>query len=142
MTVINPSRTVFYAIEKAIKTYRQYAQRQISGQGIDITVDQLLVLRAIQDHPGIAQNQIAEMVFKDYASVTRMIDLLVKKKYLQRKIHSQDRRRFELTITREGSQILNQLDEVVANYRQQALQGISARDEEILHQLLGKITDN
>ncbi len=43
MQVINPKHTVFYSIEKAIKTYRQFAQRRLSVRNIDITIDQLLV---------------------------------------------------------------------------------------------------
>lgn len=142
MPVANPSQTVFYAIEKAIKVYRQFAQRRITSRGIDITVDQLLILRAIQDHEEITQKQIADMVFKDYASITRIIDLLVKKEYLQRKMHSVDRRRFDLTITTDGNQVLAQLDETVANYRKDALRGISKSEVDSLQKLLQKITDN
>lgn len=142
MTVINPSQTVFYAIEKTIKVYRQFAQKRIVVQGIDITVDQLLILRAIQDHEEITQKQIADMVFKDYASVTRIIDLLVKKEYLERKMHTVDRRRFDLTITEAGNQVLNHLDDTVDTYRKDALNGISKNDEELLKKLLQKITNN
>ncbi|HPG08599.1 MAG TPA: MarR family transcriptional regulator [Saprospiraceae bacterium] len=142
MPVANPSQTVFYAIEKAIKVYRQFAQRRITSRGIDITVDQLLILRAIQDHEEITQKQIADMVFKDYASITRIIDLLVKKEYLQRKMHPVDRRRFDLTITTDGNQVLAQLDETVASYRKDALRGISKSEVDSLQKLLQKITDN
>ena len=142
MPVAYPSQTVFYAIEKAIKVYRQFAQRRITSRGIDITVDQLLILRAIQDHEEITQKQIADMVFKDYASITRIIDLLVKKEYLQRKMHPVDRRRFDLTITTDGNQVLAQLDETVASYRKDALRGISKSEVDSLQKLLQKITDN
>ena len=142
MPVANPSQTVFYAIEKAIKVYRQFAQRRITSRGIDITVDQLLILRAMQDHEEITQKQIADMVFKDYASITRIIDLLVKKEYLQRKMHPVDRRRFDLTITTDGNQVLAQLDETVASYRKDALRGISKSEVDSLQKLLQKITDN
>ena len=142
MPVANPSQTVFYAIEKAIKVYRQFAQRRITSRGIDITVDQLLILRAIQDHEEITQKQIADMVFKDYASITRIIDLLVKKEYLQRKMHPVDRRRFDLTMTTDGNQVLAQLDETVASYRKDALRGISKSEVDSLQKLLQKITDN
>lgn len=142
MPVINPSKTIFYSIEKAIKVYRQFAQRRINAEGIDITVDQLLILRAIQDHASITQKQIAEMVFKDYASVTRIIELLVRKEYLKREMHTQDRRRFVLTFTQAGKHVLTRLDPIVANYRKDALNGITNNEEEMLQKLLLKIASN
>lgn len=142
MEVINPKQTIFYTIERAIKTYRQFAQRSISGHGIDITVDQLLVLRAIQDYEGISQTQIAGMIFKDYASVTRIIDLLVKKLYLNRDYHENDRRRHRLTITTEGKKVINKLNPVVAGYRQRALENIQPEEIESIRTVLEKITSN
>jgi MarR family transcriptional regulator, transcriptional regulator for hemolysin len=67
-------QVLFFTLEKSIKTYRQFAQRQIDKANIAITIDQWLVLKPIQDWPDISQHQIAENVFKDYASVTRMIE--------------------------------------------------------------------
>lgn len=142
MQVINPKHTVFYSIEKAIKTYRQFAQRRISAQNIDITIDQLLVLRAIQDYNGISQTQIGELIFKDYASVTRMIDLLVKKGYLKRSYHPEDRRRHALRITPAGEEVIAKLNTVVAGNRQRALEGIPVEEIEQLRHILNKIIEN
>jgi MarR family transcriptional regulator, transcriptional regulator for hemolysin len=142
MQVINPKHTVFYSIEKAIKTYRQFAQRRISAQNIDITIDQLLVLRAIQDYKGISQTQIGELIFKDYASVTRMIDLLVKKGYLKRSYHPEDRRRHALRITPVGEEVITTLNTVVAGNRKRALEGIQPEEIEQLRDILNKIIEN
>lgn len=49
--MIQLDELVFYTIEKAIKSYRQFAQRQIKEQGLDITVDQWLILKTISEHP-------------------------------------------------------------------------------------------
>ena len=70
---------LFYNLEKSIKMYRKYAQKQLTKAGFEITIDQWLVLKTIQENKNISQNQIAEMVFKDFASITRIIELLVKK---------------------------------------------------------------
>lgn len=142
MQVINPKKTIFYSIEKAIKTYRQYAQRCINASNLDITIDQQLVLRAIQDYDGISQSQIGEMIFKDYASVTRMIDLLVRKGYLKRSFHSEDRRRHQLTITPEGTAVIKKLNPVVAKYRNDALADIPENDVEKIRSILERITKN
>ena len=93
---------IFYSLEKSIKLYRQFAQKSIEKKGLDITIDQWLVLKTIEDNADITQLQIAINVFKDYASITRIIEILVTKKFLERNFHSVDRRRFDLSITKLG----------------------------------------
>jgi MarR family transcriptional regulator, transcriptional regulator for hemolysin len=114
----------FYNLEKAVKSYRQYFQSQLKKNGFDITLDQWLILRIVGEHPDISQNDIAEMAFKDKASITRIIELLVQNGYLTRAIHSTNRRMFELTLTEKGTDTLEKLKDLVVIFRQNALEGI------------------
>lgn len=118
-------QVLFYTLDKAIKTYRQFAQRRLTEAGFDITIDQWLVLNSIATHEGISQLEIAERVFKDAASVTRIIDLLIKKDLLERAAHESDRRRFTLEITKEGKSLMRNISKIVDQNRRTALQGIS-----------------
>jgi MarR family transcriptional regulator, transcriptional regulator for hemolysin len=133
---------LFYTLEKAIKTYRQFAQKQINEYGLDITIDQWLILKTLQDNPDISQQQIAEKVFKDFASVTRMIELLVSKEYLIRDFHLVDRRRFSLSITKKGNKILEILVPIINNNRKIALQSFTENEIKSMQKSLIKIIDN
>lgn len=133
---------VFYSIEKAIKTYRQYAQKQIKSANLNITIDQWLIMKSLVDNPGISQQEIAERVFKDNASVTRIIDLLVKASYLKRTINKTDKRRSVLKVTDEGKKIINSVYKVVLKNRETALKGISKKDIEITETVLHAIISN
>lgn len=133
---------LFFTLEKSIKMYRQFAQRQIDQAGIDITIDQWLVLKSIQDSPDISQHQIAENVFKDFASVTRMIELLVKKEYLQREFHKTDRRRFNLIITKKGQAVIQKVIPVITANRKQALKSLTKEEIERNKAFLNKIIEN
>jgi MarR family transcriptional regulator, transcriptional regulator for hemolysin len=135
-------QVLFFTLEKSIKTYRQFAQRQIDEAGIDITIDQWLVLKSIQDWPDISQHRIAESVFKDYASVTRMIELLVKKEYLTRTFHSTDRRRFNLIITKKGNSVLDRLIPIITANRKQALKSFTKEEIEKNKTFLNRIIEN
>ena len=79
-----PTQTIFYTIENAIKQYRKISQKRIQEVVNDITIDQALVLTIIEGNPEFTQIDIAELLFKDYASMTRMINLLVKNRHLSR----------------------------------------------------------
>jgi MarR family transcriptional regulator for hemolysin len=133
---------LFYSLEKSIKTYRQFAQRNISKAGFDITIDQWLILKTLEEDPEISQQQIAEKVFKDYASVTRMIELLVKKKMLKRKAHPSDRRRFILSLSKEALIAIDAVQPIIDNNRRIALTDISKKETAQLRLLLDKMITN
>ncbi|MBK7310357.1 MAG: winged helix-turn-helix transcriptional regulator [Sphingobacteriaceae bacterium] len=133
---------IFYTLEKSIKSYRQFAQQSISKKKLDITIDQWLILKTIQNKPDLTQQQIAVTVFKDYASVTRIIEILVKKKVLKRDFHSSDRRRFNLSITTQGLKILKDSAPVIQSNRKKALNGVTNSEIEMLKKVLNKIIEN
>lgn len=142
MKLENPTRTALYSIEKAIKEYRKLAQKNISKVVKDITVDQGLVLIILNDNQNIAQNELANLVFKDNASITRMIELMVKKEYIIRTIHPEDRRKFNLEITEKGLKTLELIQPVIKNNRQTALEGLSLEEIALLDKTLNKIITN
>ena len=132
----------FYIIEKAIKSYRQLAQRNIRLVNKQITIDQWLILKTIEDNPDITQREIAQYVFKDHASITRMIDLLVKKGYLERSVYAEDRRRFGLELTSEGKMTKEALMPIILQNRAAALKGLTENEMISLRNILQKIIDN
>lgn len=136
------NNVIFYQIEQAIKTYRMYAQKQIKSKGLNITIDQWLVLKSLKENPDLNQAELAEKVFKDNASITRIIDLLVKSGYVEREINPNDRRKFNLNITSIGNKILTETHTVVLQNRKTALNSISENDIQIMSETLQKITSN
>lgn len=133
---------LFYTLEKSIKVYRKFAQNQILKQGYDITIDQWLVLKTLQENEQLPQNQIAELVFKDYASITRIIELLVQKQYIHRKMNVTDRRKFELEITEKGNKMIEDIYPIVMENRKQALSGLGDDEVKQLKELLEKLIIN
>lgn len=138
----NPTATVLYSIEKAIKEYRKISQKNISTVVRDITVDQCLVLMILKDDARISQIELANLIFKDTASITRMIELMVKKDYLNRTIHTEDRRKFNLEITKKGKKTLELISPIVQINRDTALNGLSLEEINSLDKSLNKIIAN
>lgn len=132
----------FYHLERAIKTYRQYAQNRLKENGFTITIDQWLVLKAITDNPELTQTDLADIVFKDKASVTRIIDLLVKNKYLSRSAHKESRRRVNLTVTAKGTKIIKDIMPTVLKNRKTALSNLNNKDILAAEKVLKMIAKN
>lgn len=138
----NPTGTVLYTVEQTIKEYRKISQKNISQIVNDITVDQALVLIIINKNSDYSQKEIAELIFKDNASITRIIELMVKKEYLTRTINEVDRRKFNLEITEKGKKTIELLTPIIHKNRQIALEGLSEDEIELLDKLLTKIISN
>lgn len=136
------NNVIFYTIDKSIRTYRQYAQRQLKNAGYSITIDQWLVIKTLLENPDITQQELGEKIFKDNASVTRIIELLVKAKYLKRKNNTEDRRRTGLEVTEKGKETIADVYKIVLKNRSVALDGISKNELEVVKKVLMKITKN
>ena len=136
------SNIIFYSLDKAIRQYRKLAQANIDRAGIAITIDQWLVLRVIQEHDDLTQTDIAERVFKDQASVARMISLMLKNQLLVAEPLLHDGRRTRLRVSEKGLCTLDAVQPVVLSNRQVALEGLSEADLAVMRPLLERIYSN
>jgi MarR family transcriptional regulator, transcriptional regulator for hemolysin len=137
-----PENIIFYSLDKSIKSYRQMAQNKLNAANLDITVDQWLVMNLINTNPEMSQQEMAARVFKDNASVTRIIELLVNKAYIKRTLLSEDRRRTQLQPTAKGKNLMNKALKVVNTYRRTALKGISETDLKKVRKVLDIMINN
>lgn len=142
MNISLPSETIFHTIESSIKEYRKFAQKNISEKITDMTIDQGLVLLFLNEYPNLTQKEIAELVFKDNASMTRMINTMVQKKYLKRSMNNEDRRRYKIEITVKGRQVLETLPPIIQKNRKTSLIGITKNELKQLEIILNKIRSN
>ncbi len=120
--------TIFYSIESTIKAYRKFAQNNIKKIHPSLTLDQSLLLLKLMDHPDISQKDLAKLLFKDVASVTRMIELLVKMEFITRTPNPENRRRNILTVTAKAKKIMKSVKKIILKNRNIALGDISERE--------------
>lgn len=137
-----PNDSIFYTIEKTIKAYRKFAQRNIKNKKIKITIDQALTLLFIANKPELQQKEIAKLIFKENASLTRIIELLSKKEYINRSFNENDRRRSKLEISKKGKNTIKNVIPIIKKNRVDALKGISKNELLQLNETLNKIYKN
>jgi DNA-binding MarR family transcriptional regulator len=132
---------LFYLIEKTNKVVRRYSQVRFIEAGIDLTVDQWLVLKKISDSGQLTQIELANAIFKDRGSITRILDLLLVKK-LVRKEGGDDKRVYNVSLTAAGEKFVSQALAVVKDVRRHGLEGISETELKTLRTTLQKIIQN
>jgi DNA-binding MarR family transcriptional regulator len=133
---------LFYSLEKAIKHYRKFAQARIDKAGISLTIDQWLVLQAVLENDGLTQREIGERVFKDQASVARILALLLSHGLIAAEGQMEDARRIQLRVSEKGHQVLADIMPIILDNRSIALAGLSAEEITQLQTLLERIYRN
>lgn len=137
-----PSETIFYQIEKAIKQYRTMAQGNLNQLGYKITINQIMLMIQINRNPEISQVELADLLFKDVASITRMTELLVKENFIKREENKIDRRKKDLKITRKGKKLLDLAIPIISKNREVAQKNMTEKERNTLFNLLDKIIKN
>ena len=133
---------IFYSIESSIKSYRKFAQANIRKIDPSLTIDQSMLIEKLMSNPRVSQKELAQLIFKDVASVTRMIELLVKSGFIIRKINPENRRQNILIATNKSKEIFKKLRSTVKNNRAKALKNIPEKELEKCRQTLNKILKN
>lgn len=131
-----------FLLDRTARRVKQYAQRRFKELGFNITVDQWLVLKHLDENEEMKQNELADIVFKDNPTLTRIIDLLCDKGLTERKINPADRRSFIVKLTKEGSKKIAQLKPKVKDIRLKAWEGLTERDFNHFKKILNTIYKN
>lgn len=137
-------RSYFFKIDTTIKRIRSFMQKGLTDAGVDLTVDQWVVIDHImpkQDR-GVSQNELAEDTAKDAPTVTRILDLLVKKGLVIRQMADDDRRKFNIYLTDEGRKLHQQAFEVIAEFRKKSWNDLTDEDYEHLVRIMDRIHKN
>jgi DNA-binding MarR family transcriptional regulator len=82
-----------------------FMRQKFKEHDVNITFEMLQVLRFLWKKDGVNQQEIADAILKDKASLTYLIDNLVRRKLVQRTEDSQDRRNKIITLTKEGQEM-------------------------------------
>ena len=133
---------IYFLIDRTIRKSRLYSQHRINEGGFDVTLEQWVVIKKVHETPGINQRELAGSLYKDAPTLTRMLDLIVKKGYLERRRSEQDRRAFAIYLTVKGQQLVKELGPIVYDIRSKGLEGVDAEDLEATKRVLGQIYNN
>ena len=135
-------RAYFFKIDTTVKRVRNYLQKQLNQEGIDLTVDQWVVLDHLYPSPGISQNDLAQATAKDAPTTTRILDILIKKGLIERQMAKLDRRKSMLFLTDAGKEMHTRAFPIVADVRTKAWGRLSDEDFTELVRIMDTIYGN
>ncbi|UIR54544.1 MarR family transcriptional regulator [Sphingobacterium sp. SRCM116780] len=131
-----------FILERTAKKVKQFAQNSFSNNGFDITVDQWTIIKTLYENDSLLQKELAEKCNKDQPTLTRIVDILIKKGLTERIVHPSDRRGLYVHLTEEGQKKVALLSPIIANIRMKAWDNLTEQDFTELTRILDKIYNN
>jgi DNA-binding MarR family transcriptional regulator len=107
-----------------------------------ITVDQWVVLNQLYKYGALSQFEIASYTYKDAPTVTRIIDILLSKNYIEKSIDVEDRRKFTINLSSLGRELIKSILPALHDFRENCYENISEAELSALEKILNKINQN
>lgn len=137
--VNNPS---FFKLDATLKKIRNYWQKAFDAGKKDITVDQWLLIENLYKHKKITHNELARLTSKDITTISRIIELLVRKGLVVREGASHDRRKVFLQLTEQGVEKYKDVRPLVLEMRKTGWKNLTETDYVELTRILDTIYRN
>lgn len=131
-----------FILESTAKKIKLELQRKLNDIGVDITVDQWVILLELHQHGTQNQVELCERCCKDAPTITRIIELLIKKEMVLREECKEDRRKFNISLSKKGKALIQKLLPVVIEFRKQGWNNLTEKDVQHIERITKKIQDN
>lgn len=116
---------------------------EMSKTSYDLTSVQFAALQITSLNPGLDQATLAGMIAYDRATIGAVVDRLVAKGLIERKVSEHDRRARVLRLTELGEKTLADIEPIVAEVQRQLLDGFAkSEDAEQFHHLLKELIES
>jgi DNA-binding MarR family transcriptional regulator len=106
-------------------------------QASDLTVPQFRALLFVQRHRGASLSEASEFLGLTLPSSSKLVDQLVKRRFIDREMDPVDRRRMVLGLTGRGNALLKDAHKAVRARLAEVLNGLSKAELATLHDTLG-----
>lgn len=133
---------ISYVMGRTVQSVKNLVFREFKAKNHVITPEQWAVMSYLNNEDGLYQKQIADFLFKDKPTVTRILDLLEKKNLIIRISDDKDRRKFKIYLTQDGKDIVKQLVPIAIEVQNRVRADISDNEIETLKNILNKIYIN
>ena len=116
--------------------------QNVFNSGLDISMDQWMILGPIWQLESPSQKELGEICFRDKPSITRIIDSLEKKSLVVRVPDQIDHRIKRVVLTKAGKQLFYDVLPIMEKTREEVRGNIPEEEIQIFKNVLSKIIKN
>jgi len=143
--ILKTSRSL--SLNKRIIVNLLYTNNQLSNKlndilkSYDISLQQFNVLRILrgQKNKPASLAMVQERMISKMSNTTRLIDKLIKKRFVEKDVNQENKRKIDIHITNEGLELLNYVDPIIDKTEKNIVSKLTQAEKEELIRLLGKI---
>jgi DNA-binding MarR family transcriptional regulator len=117
-----------YLVNRASRTIRKYFNQELMRKGYSVTGEQFDVLVRLWDKDGQHQQGLAETLYKDKTTMTRLIKSVEALHLVKRVTNKKDERQKLVYLTKSGKKIMKELNSLAQEVLMKVQKGINPAD--------------
>ena len=122
---------------------RGFSTQTFTEKEYELTPDQYVILNLLLENDEIMyQRQLAEIMFKDRANISRIIDIMHRNGLIEKVPDSNGRRIYKLVVTEKGKEIRNRVLPTDKELRAVITENISEEELNSMFHILEKMNKN
>ena len=122
--------------------FKQYTATALRNNHIDLTPEQFLLIDLLWNQGPMSQQKLADSMHKDKNSITKLVDALEAKGFVERQRDKNDRRSNTVVPTEKSQAIKDRTKEFGISMLDDMLEGISEEELRSFLSTLDKISKN
>ncbi len=127
---------------KTVKIVEYHLQEMFKEANLDLTKEQVIVLKKLHDNDGLSQNELAFLMLRNKSSLTRLLVKMEKKSYIIRKQSQIDKRINEVCLTQKGRDTFILAKPVIKRMMIKMEQNITDSEKKLIINTLKKVQSN
>lgn len=127
---------------RTVKMVDYHLQEAFDAYGVDLTKEQMIVLKKLNEQDGINQNELALLTYRDKSSLARLLSKMEAKDYIKRIQSVEDKRNNQVFITTHGTQTFLATRPIIQEIIDIMEDGLDEENKMLIISTLKKIQNN
>jgi DNA-binding MarR family transcriptional regulator len=124
----------------ASQDIKNFAEKFLSPYGL--TLEQFHLLKNMSSEDGMSQRNLGELVNKNPANITRILDRLESKSLIIRRSSPDDRRTSQVFLSDDGLRLVHRVTGILESFSTKLTTGIGQKEQQVTRATLVKIGQN
>ena len=134
-------KKLYLSLGKSTKLLRERLNALLETADTNISFDQWLIVDLIGMQAGINQKTIVKVLYKEPASVSRMVNKLISKKLIVRSINPLDKKAYQLFLSNKGKTLFEKIKPEIDKEFKEIFTNIYERELNLVLNILDRLDD-
>lgn len=142
ITHIDLDNSITPWLGKTVKSFEYLLQESFRVKGFDLSKEQMVVLKKLDENNGLNQNELAYLTLRNKSSLTRLLSKMERKGYILRKQSTVDKRVNNVFLTALGKKLFLEAKPIVIDVIKEIEQCVTKEEKIIIINALKRIGTN